>query len=425
MVDGGGIRRRILDVALLRLAEEPVLLLQGPRTVGKTYLLNELAQRTGAEVIDLDDLPTRDAVRTDPATFLSGLSLVMVDEYQHEPSVLAAIKSELNKDLRPGRYVLAGSTRATAVPAVAEYLAGRVSALAVLPFSQGEIAATREDFVEILLFGNPELLVNPTRSTTTREDYARRMVVGGMPMALTRTTTTARNRWFDDYTVTVLERGVIEAGSVRQRHQLPVLLRHLASQTGQLLNITNTAKAAGLDRHTASDYLSLLEAAFVVRQLPAWGKTVRARTARTPKIHLIDSGLAARLLRVTPEHLVRRDVTAFTEFGHLLETFVVGELIKQASWLDGVTGCHHWRTQDGNEVDFVIERDDGRIVAVEVKRGTRVPGEDMRALERLRALTGDAFIAGVALYAGERSYRFGDQLYVLPIDRLWDATTRP
>ena len=141
--------------------------------------------------------------------------------------------------------------------------------------------------------------------------------------------------------------------------------------------------------------------------LPAWGRTLGKRTADTAKVHLIDSGLAARLLRLTVEHLARRDPTSLTEFGHLLETFVVGELMKPATSLDGLAGWHHWRTYDGDEVDLVIERDDGRIVGFEVKAGTRVPSSDMRSLEKLRNLAGDAFIAGVAVYTGERSCTTG------------------
>ncbi|MGO9407582.1 MAG: ATP-binding protein, partial [Acidimicrobiales bacterium] len=374
-----GYERRVHDLALARLEEEPLLLLQGPRTVGKTYLLHRLAEARGGEVIDLDDPPTRDAVRTDAATLVSGSGPIFIDEYQHEPAVLAAVKAELNDDLRPGRFVLAGSTRSTAVPEVAEYLAGRVSFLAVLPLSQGEIEGARENFVETLMLGEPRSLVTNKRSETSRVEYARRITTGGMPIALARNEP-ARARWFDEYVELVLERGVMEVSKLRQRRQLPALLRHVASQTGQLLNITATAEAAVLDRHTAADYLELLESVFFVRQLPAWGRTLGARTTGTPKVHLVDSGLAARLLRLTPEHLARRDATALSEFGHLVETFVVGELIKQASWLDGIAGLHHWRTYDGEEVDLLIERDDGCVVAIEVKSGTRVPGEDLRGL---------------------------------------------
>jgi predicted AAA+ superfamily ATPase len=217
----------------------------------------------------------------------------------------------------------------------------------------------------------------------------------------------------------VLDRDVRELARVRQREQLPPLLRRLAGQTGQVLNVSKAAGNLGIDRTTAADYVRLLEAVFLVFRLDAWGKTLRARAGGASKVHVVDSGVAARLLRVTPERLNRRDPTTMTEFGHLLETFVVGELMKQASWLDGIAGLGHWRTRDGDEIDLVVERDDGGVIAFEVKAAGRVPGEDMRHLRKLRDAAGDAFVAGVALYTGERSYRFDDRLWVLPIDRVW------
>ncbi len=129
--------------------------------------------------------------------------------------------------------------------------------------------------------------------------------------------------------------------------------------------------------------------------------------------------MAARLLRLTPQKLAARNPTALTEFGHLLETFVVTELLKQASWTDWVSGVGHWRTRDGDEVDLVVERDDGTVVAFEVKAAGRVPGEDLAPLRKLRDATGDAFTAGVALYLGARSYTFEDRLHVMPVDAIW------
>ena len=122
---------------------------------------------------------------------------------------------------------------------------------------------------------------------------------------------------------------------------------------------------------------------------------------------------------MSPERLEAKDPTALTEFGHLLETFVVGELMKQASWLDGIAGYGHWRTHDGDEVDLIIERDDGAVVAFEVKASARVPGQGMRSLAKVRDTVGPAFIAGVALYLGSRSYTFAERLLVLPVERIW------
>lgn len=431
----GIVPRRLHDIALERLADEPVIALQGPRAVGKSTLLAGLASTLGGELVDLDDPELRDAVRRDPGTFLAGPSPVCIDEYQHVPEVLDAIKAELNRDLRPGRYVITGSTRYDALPMAAQSLTGRLHLLTLWPLAQTELVsdAREKTPLEMLLADPAEVLthiggrtreVSHTRtspSRTTRQEYVARVVAGGMPIPLGRNSQRARDRWFDDYTTLVLARDVRELSRLRQREQLPILLRRLAAQTAQVLNITTAASAAGLDRVTGGDYLKLLEAVFLLTRLPAWGTTLRARIANAPKIHIVDSGLAARLLGLTAEKLARRDVPSLTQFGHLLETFVVGELLRQASWLEEVSQCGHWRTYDGEEVDLVIERHDGGVLAFEIKAAGRVPGADMRSLLKLRAVLGERLLAGIALYTGERAYRFDERLYVAPIDTLWRA----
>src|SRR5258708_17684940 len=132
-------KRRLVDVVEARLAEEPVVVLNGPRTVGKSTLLSQLGERLGRSVIDCDDPATRSAVREDPARFVESDQLVLIDDYQHVPELLDAIKAQLNPDLRSGRYVLAGSTRYAALPEWGQALTGRVDIIPVLPLSQGEI----------------------------------------------------------------------------------------------------------------------------------------------------------------------------------------------------------------------------------------------------------------------------------------------
>lgn len=134
----------MLPLALERMVDDPVLLLEGPRSVGKSTLLRILAERCGGMLLDLDMPDTRDAVAADPATFLSGDAAVLVDEYQKAPIVLDAIKAELNRNGRAGRFVLTGSTRHDALPAAAQSLTGRISRLTVFPLSQGEIVGTQD-----------------------------------------------------------------------------------------------------------------------------------------------------------------------------------------------------------------------------------------------------------------------------------------
>jgi predicted AAA+ superfamily ATPase len=197
------------------------------------------------------------------------------------------------------------------------------------------------------------------------------------------------------------------------------LLARLAGQTAQLLNIRAVAEQVGLTPDTGENYTRLLEDVYLIHRLPAWGKTLRARAVASPKLHMVDSGLASRLLRLSAAKLSRPDPTILQQFGHLLETFVVLEVLKQASWINGVAGTGHWRTHDGIEVDLIVEFDDGRIVAVEVKAGGRVAGKDLNGLKALRDELGDAFMAGVALHTGPRSYSPQDRIHVMPVDRLW------
>lgn len=204
------------------------------------------------------------------------------------------------------------------MPELSAHLAGRVHLLSLFPFSEGEIDGVSEDLVETLVFGDPAGVVGPARVGAPREDYIARAVRGGFPIAVARRSEAARQRWFDDYVVTVLERDVAGLAQLRQREQLPRLLRHLASRTGQLLNVTAAAEAAGLDRGTAAGYLALLEAVFLVRVLPAWGTTLRRRTSTAPKVHVVDSGLAAQLLGLSAARLARVDPAAMSELGHLL-----------------------------------------------------------------------------------------------------------
>jgi predicted AAA+ superfamily ATPase len=407
------------QVIARRMADEAVLVLTGPRTVGKSTLLHAVAASAEREVIDLDDLGVRSAGAADPALFASGGAPVLIDEYQKVPELLDAIKAELGGGLTPGRYVLAGSTRYETLPQAAQSLTGRAHVMTVWPLSQGEIHGVVETFVEQLL-KDPRQLVNPSASRTSREDYIARVVAGGLPIAVQRQGA-ARTRWFADYVNLVCERDVLEISRVRQRALLPRLLTRLAGQTASLLNIAQAARTLNMEARTAESYTKLLEAVFLIHRLPAWGTTVGSKAGATAKIHVIDSGLAAHLLRLSEAKLSNRTPAALAEFGHLLETFVVNELLKQVSWLEDVVTAGHWRTRDGAEVDLVLERSDGGVAGVEVKAGSRVQGPDVRHLAALADRLGDAWLGGAVLHTGNRAFTIDEQrgIHVLPLDRLW------
>lgn len=412
--------RRLEPVVRGLLAEEPVVAVHGARTVGKSTMVRALAASAGRSVVDLDDPETRDAVDASPSAFAAAPPPVFIDEYQHAPAILDAIKAELNRDLGPGRFVLTGSTRYSSLPAAAQSLTGRLHVVTLWPLSQGELDGVEERFVERLLT-DPAALVAPAASDTSREQYAERILRGGFPLAAARSGGTSRNRWFDDYLNLVLERDVAELSSIRQREKMPSLVARLGGQTAQVLNVARVAADVGIEPSTAEHYVRLLEAAFVLHRLPAWGTTLRARASSKPKVHFVDSGLAGRMLRVTAARLSAAQPQAMTQLGYLLETFCVGEVLKQSGWMETPAQPGHWRTHDGDEVDLVLERDDGAVAAIEVKAGERARDADFRSLRKLREALGDRFLGGVVLHLGRRSYTHDDRLHVLPVDRLWLA----
>ena len=411
--------RQLTSVLACRLREEPAIVLNGPRTVGKSTLLSALAEDLGRAVIDCDDPATRAAVRNDPGRFVADSGTVLIDEYQHVPELLDAIKAELNRDLRPGRYVLAGSTRYSALPQAGQALTGRVDILDVLPLAQVEVDGPTGHLLVHQLLDGVDLLTVMGPSTTTRDEYARRITSGGMPVALRRPAGRSRSRWFANYLDLVIDRDVIELSRVRQREMLPRLLNVLASRSGQVLNIAAAAGAVGMEKSSAENYLRLLEAVFLIRRLPAWGATLGSRVARMPKIHMIDAGVMAWLLGLTPEKIAKNDLSALTEYGHLVETFAVGEILKQVGWWDGPVSTGHFRTAAAEEVDVVLERDDGGVIAFEIKAGTRVDGTDLAGMRALRTRLGANLVAAVVLYTGQLAYTHEDGTAVLPLDALW------
>jgi uncharacterized protein len=419
----GGLRpRRLLDVVRRRMADEPVVILTGPRTVGKSTLLAELGREFGRPTFDLDRPDTRAAATADPGFLVSGPEPVLIDEFQHAPEVLDAIKAELNRDTRPGRFVLTGSTRYTLLPQAAQSLTGRAHIINVLPLSQGELHGHWERFIDLLWRDPERILTIAASSTCTRDEYMDRILAGGFPMILQRHSTRARTSWFADYVNLVVMRDVLDIARVRQREALPRLLRQLAAQTGQLLNITKAGQAAGLESSTANRYATLLEAAFMIQRLPAWGETLGKRLAAHPKVHIIDSGLAGWLLGLSAAKINSRNPAALTEFGHLVETFTTGEILKQVSWSDEVITASHFRTESGDEVDLVLETWDGRVAGFEIKSGTRIKEPDLNGLRLLRDRLGDRFVGGFVLNLGELAYRKEDRIAIVPLCAVWSLS---
>lgn len=417
-------RRRILDVVGRRMEAFPVVVLEGPRTVGKSTLLREIAAFSNTAITDLDDIAVLGEVEDDPHRFVAGPRPCLFDEYLRFPPLLEYIKAQLNKDGSPGRFVLTGSADRSAHREGLKALVGRFTQIPVLPLAQVEIEDRRGNFVEDV-FSDAEGALSSGRSSTGRDSYMERVLTGGFPLSLASIDPAERDLRFDDYIRQSLDYGFGNLFGVREPADLWLLLKRYAAQTGQLLNIASAGRDVGLAARTAENYTRLLELLFLIHLLPAWKTTDRGPVSR-PKVHVVDPGAGARLLRLGPEKIRSNEPVFMSQYGNLLETFVVGEARKMISWMDGACEIGYWRNGRGDEVDLVAERpDEGAVIGVEVKSSTKVSPDDWRGLRILRDELGPRFRAGLVMNMGDMPRRLGDRIYAAPIDKLWEGEPAP
>ena len=395
------------------LADTPVVCVLGPRQCGKTTLVQQLAPDRA--YVSLDEQNYRQTALADPAGFVASLpDDVTLDEVQRAPALLPAIKRAVDQDRRPGRFVLTGSANLLLVPTVTESLAGRMEMAQLHPLTESEKACAPGHFLSDLLNGAIEPGIRP-EAAPEGPSLPDRLVAGGYPEPLTRTPVRSR-QWHRQYLRSIIDRDVQDVARVRDARELARLLELLALRSAGLLNTSNLANTLGLHRSTVDHYVAVLERLFLVRRLPAWHRNPAKRLIRTPKVHLLDTGLAATLADLTAyDWLDRRD-----RMGHLLASFVVQQLIAQATWTEPDLRFWHYRDKDRVEVDLVIARGE-KTWGIEVKAARGITSGDGKGLSRLAARCGEDFESGVLLYAGRDRLPLADKrILAVPLSELWE-----
>ena len=392
------------------LADTRVVMLCGPRQAGKTTLVRRIA---GDDIpfYTLDDEITLDAASNDPIGFVRSLDRAVIDEIQRVPRLLLAIKTSVDADPRPGRFLLTGSANLMTLPRVADSLAGRMEIIRLLPLAQAELRGTRPSFLERVFVGDAPAAAAPAVGS----DLMEIVLAGGYPEALTRTGWRRRRAWHRNYVEAILQRDVRDIARIEQLKSMPKLLRVLAEHSGRLVNYSSFGSPLGMSHVTIRKYVGVLEDLFLIQTIQPWFSNVLKRLLKSPKLHFLDAGLLASLRRLTPDR-VRRERTAF---GPLLESFVFGELLKLTSWADDPYSFSHFRDKEGNEVDIVLEDASGRVAGIEVKASATVSSRDFAGLKRLAAACGDNFAQGLVLHDHDRTIPFGHRLASAPIAALW------
>jgi hypothetical protein len=284
--------------------------------------------------------------------------------------------------------------------------------LSLHPFSQSELVQTEGSLIDAAFASRASFLTPPPGSQV---DILERMLRGGFPEVQQRQTLDRRNAWFGSYVTTILQRDIRDLANIEGLTTLPNLLSLLAARSGTLLNFAELSNSSNIPQTTLKRYLVLLETTFLVQQVRSWSGNLSKRLIKTPKIYLSDTGLMTYLLGADA-HRLKADGSLL---GRTLETFVLNELVKLSTWSKTKPHIYHYRTHPGEEIDFLLERRDGSLVAIEVKSSASVDSSAFAAMSSLSQELKKRFVRGIVFYTGKEMIPFGNNLFALPIQSLW------
>ena len=381
---------RLVSTALAeRMGVMPAVVVTGARQTGKSTLVEKLVPGE-RRYATLDDLDALDAARRDPEVLVGGPGPVTLDEVQREPELLRAVKRAIDRDRRPGRFLITGSANLLLMKHVSESLAGRASYLTLWPMTRREQLGLGRCGRWDELLDTPdtawrELLADEKDSAEDWRALARR---GGFPTpALELTTAAARRIWFDGYIRTYLERDLQDLAAISALPDFRRLMRAACLRMGQLVNQTELGRDVALPQPTVHRWLNLLETSYLLVRLPAYAVNRTKRIIKTPKIYWGDTGIALHLAEVEEPG------------GAHLESLVLHDLL---AWRDARierADLGYWRTTIGEEVDFIVETG-GKLLPIEVKATTRPRLADAAHLRTFRAEYGKKARAGLLLHTG-------------------------
>ena len=403
--------RYAVDIAL---KDTPVVLVNGARQTGKTTMVRAIANARRAQYVTLDDHATLEAALNDPPGFIAGLGkFAVIDEVQNAPNIFRAIKASVDRDRRPGRFLLTGSANVLVLPRLGDSLAGRMEIISMFPFAQDELKGRRSGFIDKVFAARP---VMSAGEPVDRKALAALVLAGGYPEVITRRQSGRRSAWYSAYINSILQRDVRDISNITGIVDLPRLLNALSIRNSGLLNLADLSRTMDIPHSTLRRYMALLEATFLSVPLTAWSASRGKRLVRSPKVQLVDSGFAAHLAGIDSVARLKDGPS----MGPLLENFVVNELRKMAGWSKLRVNLFHYRTEKGREVDVVLEDAKGRIVGIEVKASAAIGGNDIEGLKDLRATAGKKWIRGLVLHPGTGITPFAKDLHAVPLNALWE-----
>jgi len=296
------------------------------------------------------------------------------------------------------------------LPPLADALVGRMNICTLYPLSADEVIGKPSVFLD-KIWDEPHFQLN----TVVKKFSLTQMIGQATFPQLTSDKNIHRHRWFQSYLTTLLQRDIKDLAEIEKISMLPNMLQIIASRVGSLINEAAFAREVGMNAMTFSRYRHLFKALFLTDDVLAWHKNIGKRFVKSSKLYFIDTTLLCYLLGVEI-HTLQKDNPNL--YGKIIENFVYSELLKQLTRQTD-SKLYHFRTQDGKEIDFILEKRNGDLIGLEVKAKENITPHDFSLLKELQSLTGKSFKKGIVLYGGEKILPFGKNLYAMPIEALW------
>ena len=388
-----------------------VVILSGARQCGKTTTSKTIVDKD-CIYRTLDDTTLLQAAQSDPQNFIKHSKKTMViDEVQRVPELITAIKKVVDEDTRYGQYLLTGSVNLQTLPTVKESLAGRVKKIRLRPLTQGEIVKNKPNFLNRLL--HRDFVDNHDYD---KESLLKLMFKGGYPEPLFMESSKERTSWHKDYLNTIIEYDLKDIANIKRQDSLKDLMAIIASFSSKFIDKSKITSSMGVANQTLDSYLGVLENTYLVDKLMPYLKTDYERVNKQSKYFVSDTGLMCSVLNWKIDDLILdADKT-----GKLFETYIYNQIIAQVDLENLDYSLYHYRDREKREIDFIIQ-DSNNIYGIEVKSGTLISRDHFKHLKWFKNnLVKDKHFVGIVLYSGENVASFGEDLYAVPINNLWE-----
>ena len=394
------------------LGSRRVIVLSGARQTGKTTLLNQVHTKDDI-LMSLDDDILLKSAKDDPKGFVKHSARTMfIDEIQKAPNLIPEIKLVVDRNKRPGQYLITGSANIQTLPTISDSMAGRNRRIRLRPLTVGEILNRKPQFLKrafamnfkrkITGYGKGEIF-----------DLAFR---GGYPEAIRLKNQKNRKEWYRDYIDDLINKDMKDLSNIRRQDALKELVLILADWSSKFMDAAKIGASLALSKPTLETYINALESLYIFERVSPWIRTDYERVGKSQKFFACDTGFMTSMLGWTKDGIMRDSDRS----GKLMETFVFQELAAQID-LDRDYSLFQYRDYKNHEIDFLIERDDGAMLGIEVKAGHSVSREDFapQIWFKENIIKQKTPYTGIVVYSGEDTVSFGNGLHAVPIAALW------